>query len=289
MLSNYSNARAVLNPLTDDRIRALAPSVFATEAHESRSARYSYIPTHDILSGMRAQGFQPVSVVQSRCRTPGKAPFTKHQIKFTHPDASAKAASVGDVVPQIILKNSHDGSSAYELSLGLFRLICSNGMMVCDGSYSEVRVAHKGDVTRSVIEGAFSVIEQASEIAGSVEGLRAVALSEQEREILARQAIALRFDVEEGDTPPIQPAQALVVRRPDDRGADLWRTFNVLQENLIRGGQRYTIPGHRNDTGRYVPTKRMHTREVKGIDQNTSLNRALWRLAEEMRALKTAA
>jgi hypothetical protein len=297
MLSHgYRPSGRALQTLTDDQLRQRAPSIFATEAHESRSARYAYIPTLDILAGLRGQGFQPVQVTQSRCRIPGKAAFTKHQIKFTHDDATAIVARVGDVVPQIILKNSHDGSSAYELSLGLYRYVCANGLMVCDGAFSEIKVKHQGDVRNNVIEGAFQVIQSAGEVAGHVDAFKATALSHQEQEALARQAIALRFDVQEGETAPIEPSRALAVRRSDDAASDLWSTYNVLQENLVKGGQRYIIPARqateaeRERTGRsYVRAKRMHTREVKGIDQNTSLNRALWRLAEEMRALKQAA
>ena len=46
-------------PLTDDEIRAAAPSVFAENKHGSRSDRYTYIPTIDLLVGLRKEGFEP--------------------------------------------------------------------------------------------------------------------------------------------------------------------------------------------------------------------------------------
>jgi hypothetical protein len=277
-----------LAPLTDEQIRATAPSVFADAPHESRSARYAYISTAQLLASLRAEGFEPVSAQQSVARIPGRAPFTKHMLKFTHADATA-ATRVGDAVAQICLKNAHDGSSAYEISLGLYRFLCSNGLMVCDGTFSEIRVPHVGDVRGRVIEGSYQVIEAAGGITERVDAWRGVALTHQEQEAFARQAIALRWPAEEGEAPHIEPAQALTVRRDSDRGDDLWSTFNRVQENLIKGGQRYVRPGHRTVEGRYVPMRRLRTREVKGIDQNTGLNRALWRLAEEMRTLKAAA
>lgn len=288
-LNDYVMARQ-LKALSDDQIRAVAPSVFAEAPHESRSAKYSYINTAGILGGLRDQGFQVVEATQSVARIPGRAPFTKHQLKFTHPDATA-ATRVGDSVAQIIMKNAHDGSAAWELSLGLYRFLCSNGLMVCDGSFSAIKVPHLGDVRDRVIEGSFQVINQAKELAPAVDSFRATMLTEGEREAFARQAIALRFDVdtEAGERAPIEPHQALVVRRTEDKGADLWSTFNVLQENLVKGGQRYVIPGHRNDADKWIPTRRLRTREVRGIDQNAGLNRALWRLAQEMRTLKAAA
>jgi len=93
----------------------------------------------------------------------------------------------------------------------------------------------------------------------------------------------VRFGDAEGkvDT-PIAPAQLLQSRRRDDNGADLWRTFNRIQENAARGGLSawgHDANGHR---------RRTTTREVKAIDQDVKLNRALWHLAERMAELKSA-
>jgi hypothetical protein len=261
--------------LSDDALRQFAPSVFATGAHESRSARYAHIPTVDVLSAMRREGFFPVQAVQSRCRILGKAAFTKHQIRFNH--GAMTASAVGDSIAQVVLTNSHDGSSAYRLDLGVFRLICLNGMMVSDGGeFATLKIPHAGNVAARVIEGSYKVIDDSKHIGERIEAFRAVQLSDGEQQAFARSALMLRWD---GAEPPVSPVQALRARRTDDQGADLWRTFNRVQESVIRGGLGYRSADNR---------RRMTTREVKGIDQNSNLNRALWRLAEEMRALKTA-
>lgn len=278
---SYSSNKLVA--LTDDQMRARAPSIFAAQPHESRSARYAYIPTVDVLSAMRREGFYPVQVMQSRSRIPGKAEYTKHQIRFNHESMVARA--VGDSVAQVCLTNSHDGTSTYMLDLGLLRLICLNGMMVSDGSFQTLKVPHSGKVVDRVIEGSFQVMEQTKMVAGKVENFRNLQLSIQEQEVFARAALQLRFDAPES---PVNTAQVLRPRRSDDVGNDLWRTFNRVQENVIRGGIGYIAPAHLNDEGVRVPARRMSTREVKGIDQNSSLNRALWQLAAEMQALKAA-
>lgn len=286
-LNDYVAKR--LQPLADTDLMRRAPSVFAERAHESRSARYAYIPTIGIVNSLRDQGFMPVEATQSLCRLADRSAFTKHQIKFTHADATA-ATRVGDAIAQIVLKNAHDGSSAYELSLGLFRFVCSNGLMVCDGSFNSIRVPHVGDVRERVIEGAFDVIGATREVTEKADSWRAVQLTHPEQEAFAKSALALRFDGGADEkTFPLQPAEILRARRQDDGGGDLWSTFNRVQENLVKGGQQYLTPAHRTETGRVISTRRMRTREVKGIDQNSSLNRALWRLAEEMRTLKQAA
>jgi hypothetical protein len=292
-VANPSVLANLMKGLTDEQIRAQAPSVFAEAPHGSRSDRYTYIPTAQLLAGLRKEGFVPMSVVQSNCRTPGKKDFTKHMLKLTHVDATA-LAKVGDSIPQICLTNSHDGSSTYVLQLGMWRLICSNGLLVCEAGFDQVRVPHIGDVRNQVIEGAFEVISQCKQIAPRIEAMRAVQLNAQEQEVFARQALQLRFEPAEGEQAPVRADQVLKPRRYEDQARDLWTTFNTVQENVIKGGQRYVKPARYEvdpDTGigKRIPARRMKAREVKGIDQNTGLNRALWRLAEEMRALKSAA
>ena len=137
---NPSVTLRIQNPLSMDELRHFAPSAFATSAHESRSARYTYIPTSDVIAGLMKEGFQPFNATQGRCRVAGKADFTKHLIRFRHPDSFNAIQKVGDSVPEVVLVNSHDGTSAYKLSAGLFRFVCSNGLMVSDSTVEMLSV-----------------------------------------------------------------------------------------------------------------------------------------------------
>jgi hypothetical protein len=60
-------------PLTEDQMRTAAPSVFAESKHASRSERYTYIPTIEVLRGLRKEGFEPFMVAQGASRIEGKA------------------------------------------------------------------------------------------------------------------------------------------------------------------------------------------------------------------------
>jgi hypothetical protein len=157
---NPSVALRLQNPLSMDELRHYAPSAFATSAHESRSARYTYIPTSDVIDGLMHEGFQPFKATQGRSRVAGKAEYTKHMIRFRHPDSFSAIQKVGDSVPEVVLVNSHDGTSAYKLSAGLFRLVCSNGLMVSDSTVEMLSIQHKGDIVRDVIEGSFQIVGQ---------------------------------------------------------------------------------------------------------------------------------
>lgn len=264
------------NPImSDEMLRKVAPSIFAEEAHESRSARYTYIPTIDILNGLRREGFQPVHAMQSRARDASKREHTKHLIRLRHESTVARA--VGDEFGEIVLINSHDGTSSYQMTAGMFRLACLNGLVVGSSIVEDIKVPHKGNIQHDVIEGAFRVLQQLPAVAGSVDAMKSVQLVQPLQVAYARAAIALRYEPQDGEPAPISAEQVLRPRRREDTGADVWTVFNRVQENMIRGGLRVQT---RNASGR-----RMTTREVQGIDQSQALNRGLWTLAEELRKL----
>lgn len=279
-MRQYSNVTAS-RALSNDDMRRIAPSIFAMDKHESRSDRYTYIPTVDVLNGLTREGFSPVAVRQSRARDADKREFTKHMIRLRR-DGDAYRG-VGDTLPEIVLVNSHDGTSSYQLNAGLFRLVCLNGMVVSDATFASVRVPHKGDVVSKVIEGAYTVINESVKALEAPRKWSAITLRADEREVFAEAAHTMRFaDAEGVVSTPIKPAQLLSPRRSADTNRDLWTTFNVVQENTLRGGLR----GYGRDANQRM--RRVSTREVTGIDQDVKLNKALWVLAERMAALKAA-
>lgn len=263
--------------LSMDQIRAAAPSVFADDAHSSRSERYTFIPSVNIVEGLIKHGFQPVAASQSRTRDEGQVGYTRHMLRFR--PAGVTLSAVGQELAEIVLVNSHNGTSAYELSYGMFRLACLNGLMVPTGIAECVKVPHKGDVIGRVIEGAFSVIESADRVNASRDAMKALTLSDREQEVFANAALVARYgEPEAGAAFPVTASQVLRPRRFEDRSNDLWTTFNRVQESLVQRGGLST----RSTNGR-----RMTTRPVTGIPQNVALNRALWTLADQMAKLKT--
>lgn len=256
-------------PLTDDQIRSVAPSIFAEGAHESRSQRYTYIPTSHVLQGLRAEGFQPFMVAQTRTRQEGKRDHTKHLVRLRH-----ASQIVGAEANEIVMVNSHDGTSSYQMIAGMLRFVCTNGL-ICGESVSDLRIPHKGDVMHDVIHGAFEVLDGFTRVVEEREGMKAVELTSLEQTHFARAALELKHDTQLAPA-PITETQLLQSRRFEDRGSDLWTTFNRVQENLVQGG----LPS------RTARGQRSRTRPVAGIDQGVKLNRALWVLAEAMRKHK---
>ncbi len=272
-------------PMTDDQLRAVAPSIFATEKHESRSDRFTYIPTFEVLDGLRKAGFLPVAAIQGRSRVEGKAEFTKHMVRLQHPDFMERRDIAG-VKPEVVLLNAHDGTSSYRMMAGVFRSICTNSMICMEDDATDIRVPHKGNIIEHVIEGSFTVINESSHVLDHAAEWQGLQLSHDERGALAEAAHVLRFgalddeEAPEGVAAAIKPAQLLAPRRQADAGTDLWRVHNVLQENVIRGG----LAGRFRDADNRV--RRATTREVKAIDGDVRLNRALWVLSQRMAEIK---
>ncbi|HGM4821640.1 TPA: DUF932 domain-containing protein [Pseudomonas aeruginosa] len=273
LASRFASRSPVLrsdSALSDDQIHRVAPSIFADAPHESRSQRYAYIPTATVLTELRKEGFQPFMVTQTRTRHEDRRDYTKHMIRLRH----ASQINARGEANEIILLNSHDGTSSYQMLAGMFRFVCSNGL-VCGDTVADVRVPHKGDVAGQVIEGAYQVLHGFDRALESRESMQAITLDEGEAEVFARAALSLKYD--DPDKPaPITESQILMPRRFDDRRPDLWSVFNRTQENLTKGGLH----------GRSANGRRQQTRPVQGIDSDIRLNRALWLLADGLRQLK---
>jgi len=264
-------------PMSNDELRNNAPAIFANEPFGEVSNRYKFIPTIQVVDILRDQGWNPVQAFTNRTRfnKNGENPrdgFQKHSIRFAHQDNLVIA---GDSRPEILLTNSHDAKAAYQLHAAIFRMICSNGMVIADSTFEKIAIRHQGFDESDVIDASFRVINEIPKIAESVERFRAIELNEGQQIAYANAAIKLRWA--DTGTEPIESAQLLRLRRHEDKGNDLWTTYNIVQENLLKGGLR----SRRNpETGR-----RMASRGVKSINEDIRLNKALWTLTDEMAKL----
>lgn len=278
--ARFDTAQRVLG---EDELRNLAPSIFAVDAHHSRSERFKAIPTWEVLQGLMKEGFMPVAAKQAVARYDDRRDFTKHMIRLRKVDQEKKY-TVGDTVLEMILKNANDGTSAYDLMAGLFKIQCLNSLVAQTATIDTVKVRHSGDVTAKVIDGTYRVLNSSERLLEAPVEWSKINLNAEERQVMAESARVIRFGDAEGNVnTPIQPRQLLVHRREVDAKPTLWNTFNVIQENTVKGG----LTGIRRDeNGR---ARRATTRAVNGIDQDVKLNKALWVLAERMAELKKAA
>jgi hypothetical protein len=270
MLNHHSSQS--LRPLDDEQLRAVAPSVFASQAWNGVSEKYSFLPTSAVVSRMRENNWLPVWADEQLVRLDSRRGFQKHIIRFQRADQIGRAT---EYRPEVCLVNSHDRSSAYQLHAGIFRLICGNGLIIADATFEHISLRHVGFNPDQVIEAGFRVLENVPQLTENVESFRARRLTPSEQKAFAESALLLKYD--ELEKAPISGEKLLESRRYDDEGNDLWKTFNRVQENLIRGGLKEW--SRRKENGKRHP----RTRAVAGIDENVRLNKALWHLAEALK------
>ena len=272
--------------LSDEEIQATAPSIFAMEPwrgdenHKGVSNKYVYIPTIDILAGLRQEGFIPTSVAQSGSRIPGKEAHTKHQICLRRVD------ELGIRKPNVFeirLTNSHDRTSSYTLEAGVYRLVCSNGLVRWTKDRA-ISVQHRGNIIDDVIEGSYRILDDAEETMDEVAEMQSIQLTQPAQLLLAQQIMTERFHLDEeageGKTTlkeiPYRAESFLRPRRSEDTGNDVYTRMNVASEWAKRGGVRgYDRQGNRHTT-----------REVRDIGEGTRLDRAAWRFAQELMKLR---
>jgi hypothetical protein len=259
-----------ITALDNQALTGKAPSIFAEAPSSKTSSKYSFISTAEVVSGLRNVGWYPFDAQQSVAKAAHRQGFQKHVIQFRREqEAHAKH---GDV-PVLVMVNSHDGKMSYQLHAGIFRIVCENGLIAANTLFNRIAVRHVGKAS-DVIEASFRVLDSIPLVMDSVGAMRDIQLSRDEQLSFATQALGLRYGT---DLPPVSADQVLELRREQDKGADLWRTFNVVQEHLIQGGL----------TGVSGPKKRrIKTMPLKAIDASVALNKGLWKLAETVKEKK---
>ena len=265
-------------PLENTEIQELAPASYSTQPIKSASEKYSFVPTIGVVNLLRDVGWVPVYARQALVRKPERDGFQKHMIRFTKP-----CLNFGGERVDLILYNSHDCGCAFNLTASVWRKICSNGLMVSNDmfNFSHKHINFDAD---QLIQSSLTIGHQAGILADNVEKLKAIEMTPDERGVYAMAAHQLVYaNVEDA---PIAPDKLLTEKRYDDNNKDLWTTFNVVQENIIRGGLP-TDYSYRNRIRSNGGRPQKYTRGIKSLDKDIKLNKSLWTLTEYFQSLKT--
>lgn len=265
--------------LTKEEIRQKCPVAFKeAPTNPEVSSKYLFVNTETIIDDLSKLGWYPVTVAQRKSK--GKETiFSKHMISFQNPDIIIRGANGDDAYPRIILTNSHDGLQSFQFSVGIFRLVCSNGLVVATDKFSEFRIKHKGYTFQELRN---IVSETVKDLPNKVEVLnqmRSRKLSIEEKQDLALNAMLIRagIDPESKKAKEFQYDQEtldeiLEPKRSEDKGDDLWRTFNVVQEKIIRGDFHAALTG----------AKVRKVRPIKSFVTDLKVNKELFKLATSL-------
>jgi hypothetical protein len=229
------------------------------------SDKYKLAKTSEMVKRIEGLGFTMDKFVALKTRKKERQGFQKHRAIFSSPELKATA----DGVPQLLLTNSHDGTSSVVLQLGFFRYVCSNGLIVGNNIIEPVRVRHSGnDFDERLIVAINHIVAQAHKLTESIDKMKSIVLSDSEILAFQREALQKRL----GDA-KIE-SFSMPVHRNEDTATDLFTVMNVVQENLIRGGARVIVEqdGKRKDKA---------IRRVNSLVSQTEINTMLWDLASQ--------
>ena len=181
--------------------------------------------------------------------------------------------------PQLLLTNSHDGGNAFTLSAGIFRLVCSNGLVIKTEDYGSARLVHKGysfDAVRKLVNEFHVTID---EVLTKITAMKEVELTKEQQIEFAKKAALLRFTAksynEDNIADVVDLDGLLNVERKEDKGNGLYEVFNRVQESLVKGKYLYASSGKVNA----LDTKVRKGREIKNFKQSIDVNKKLSELA----------
>lgn len=259
--------------LTKEQIKNSAPLVFAeAPTNPDVSGKYLFVNTETIIDDLAKLNWFPVQVAQRKGRKSEGTIFSKHMVAFQNPDIKITGKDGDEAYPRILLTNSHDGMQSFRFSVGIFRLVCSNGLVVADEKFNDFRIKHKGytfNELRDVVAQAVKDLPNKVEVMNQ---MRNRILTEEEKNKLALDAMLIRAGVDtlEYDQETIQ--EILEPTREADKGDDLWRVFNVVQEKIINGNFHAALKG----------AKVRKVRKIKSFEKDIQVNKDLFKLATSL-------
>jgi hypothetical protein len=240
-----------------DEIKKLAPSVFTTEKLSTLTDKYIQTPTSRVVEDLMSMGWQVTKAQEVKSKK--YKGFQKHLLVFRNPDIMIKGKDGDDAFPQILLTNSHDGKAAFNFRVGIFRLVCSNGLVVSDADFNNVSIRHINYTFESLQTKISEVIAKLPGLVQKINLFKSTTLTEAQMTDFAYKAASLRSKA------TVNVEELLGSTRKEDEGDDLWVVFNRVQEKLIGGGYK---------------SGRRKTRSVKSFQKDIEINEQLFELAE---------
>lgn len=240
------------------------PALTQSTPSPSMSSRYVHVNTADVINVMQDAGF---TVHDQRVDKARKSPleYQRHMVVFRNDSIQTPD---GSYVPQMLWINSHNGKSPAVMKLGIYRFVCTNGMVVGNDFASE-RVRHAGELAKQVLDRVRDLSAKSVKVFDQIDTWSKIDLSAAKREEFAKRAAILRFG--EDKVQQYNPMDLLNVRRAEDDKGDMWSVFNRVQENATKGGI----------VGRNANNRQVRSKSLNSIGLDVGFNERLWELAEE--------
>lgn len=268
--------------LSMDDLRRMCPAAFKTEpTNPDVSQRYVQASTATVIEDLAKLGWYPTEAKQCRPKKGSKGIRSFHMIALQNPNvkiskivenSDGTSTEIVDSYPRIILTNSHDGFNSFKFILGLVRLICSNGLVLCSDEFANLSIRHINytfDTLRTVVT---DIVEKVPYVVSTMNDMKNTILSNENKKELATAVVKIRKEMDDNQQIALDEATIMDILMPvreEDKGDDLWTVFNICQEKMIKGG--FHSVGKNN--------KLRKQRGITSIKKDIEYNQQLWNLA----------
>lgn len=268
--------------LSMDDLRRMCPAAFKTEpTNPNVSQRYVQASTSTVIEDLAKLGWYPTEAKQCRPKKGSKGIRSFHMIALQNPDvkiskvvenSDGTSTEIVDSYPRIILTNSHDGFNSFKFILGLVRLICSNGLVLCSDEFANLSIRHINYTFETLRAVVTDIVEKVPYVVNTMNDMKNTTLSNENKKELATAVVKIRKEIDDNQQIELDEATIMDILMPvreEDRGDDLWTVFNVCQEKMIKGG--FHSVGKNN--------KSRKQRGITSIKKDIEYNQQLWNLA----------
>lgn len=279
---SFNSQSLVTEFMTEEQIRKVCPLAYADAPTSKVSDKYVMANTSTVISDMEKLGWKVVAAKQRKGNAKSSGRFSFHMVAFQNPDVKITKTVVNpdstkneevDCWPRIILTNSHDGLSCFRFMVGLFRLVCSNGLCIASDMFADMKIRHINYTFEELQKLITSTIEALPGQIDILNDMQKVILTEEQKKSFALSALKIRKGLKPEDELMVDDETVQDMMTPvrdEDKEDDLWTVFNVIQEKCIKGGF----------SAKVGDKKAKKVRAVKGFIRDLDINQKLWKLAE---------
>lgn len=222
-----------MKKLTTADLEALVPSAFSRTQASSVSEKYKMVDTSEVITHLVDMGWTPTKAGETSTKLEARAGTQYHTINFQHPDFK-----IGKDNIEVIITNSNNAENSFRIIMGIYRLVCSNGLVIGDDVVEPIKLTHIGNIKEQVTEAVATIKAKTEEIISIVDMMKTTKITQAQKDILVETAFKFRSKKDITDE---QKTEMLTVNRPEDNYDNIWETFNVIQENVVNGNLHYKM------------------------------------------------
>lgn len=272
MTDTMKIGKVSMTALTPEQISEGAPQVYTKAPAATVSKKYAFLPTFRIVEDMAKLGWQVSKAQSMKSKSKVQNAYGKHLLAFFHPEIFIKGEDgKPEAFPQIVIMNNHRGWGRFKFEIGIFRLVCSNGLVIKTQDFGTFKMRHLGYTFEELQKLVNTAVEGLPKIVSKINKMDKTIMTQPQMKKFAEEALKVRLGGDKAFSDE-EIKQVLMSQRKEDDGNTVWKVFNRVQEHLMSGG--FFIKTQDNAKSRKV-------RKISNMLKDVEMNQKLWALVDK--------